>query len=134
MLATTISDRVEFNSMFTISHSEPKEHKPWWLHALAIGIGVLAFLCSLRFGYGWGASIGAAALGLIFPTIFCYRKPGKRPHRFWQAVTLLTILQIPLVIAARPLVEQFRFIFLLAFGFGDCVLVAFVLNWMCSGE
>ena len=103
------------------------------LRFLAIGIGVLAFLCSIRFGYGWGASIGAAALALIFPVIFYYRKPGKR-HRFLETVTLLTILQIPLVIAARPLVEQFRFIFLLAFGFGDCMLVAFALNWMCSSE
>jgi hypothetical protein len=64
---------------------------------------------------------------------YYYRKAGKR-DRFWMALTSLAILQIPLVIAARPFVEQYRFIFLLAFGFGDCVLVAFALNWMCSEE
>lgn len=104
------------------------QRKPWWLSVLAIGIGTLAGLGCIRFGYGWGASIGGAAFSLVFPAILYYRKRGKR-HRFWETVTLLAILQVPLVIAARPLVEQFRFILLLAFGFGDCVLVAFVLNW-----
>ena len=116
-----------------MSRLESTQRKPWWLHVLAIGTGVLAFLCSIRFGYGWGASIGAAASSVIFPGILYYRKHAER-HRFWQTLTLLTILQIPLVIAARPLVEQFRFTLLLAFGFGDCVLVALLLTWMCSGE
>ncbi len=112
---------------------ESKQRKPWWLHVIAIGIGVAAFLCSLRFGYDWTSSIATAAGSLIFPAVIYYRKVGKH-NRFWETLSLLTILQVPLVIAARPLVEQFRFVFLLAFGFGDCVLVAFVLNWMCPSE
>jgi hypothetical protein len=80
-----------------------------------------------------GCSIGAAAGGLIFPAIIYYRKVGE-PYRFWMTVTLLTIVQIPLVIAARLLVEQFRFVFMLVFAVGDCVFVALALNWMCSRE
>jgi|ERR1035437_1320324 hypothetical protein len=112
---------------------EPKQRKPWWLHVLAIAIGLFACLCIVRFGYAWGGSIGAAAGGLIFPAIIYYRKVGE-PHRFWMTVTLLTIVQIPLVIAARLLVEQFRFVFMLVFAVGDCVFVALALNWMCSRE
>src|SRR5579864_1500011 len=116
-----------------MSRIESTQRKPWRLHVLALAIGASAFFCSIRFGYSWGASIGAAALGLIFPAISYYPKTGKR-HRFWGTLIALTMLQIPLVITARPFMEQFRFIFLLAFGFGDCVLVAFALNWMCSRE
>jgi hypothetical protein len=114
--------------------SELTERKPTWrTHVLAITVGVFAFLCSLRFGYAWGGSIAAAVAGLIFPVVAYYGKFGA--HRwFWVTVTLLTILQIPLVIAVRPLVEQFRFVCMLVFGVVDFVLVAFILSWVCSKE
>jgi hypothetical protein len=116
-----------------MSQLEQKQSKPWWLHVLAIAIGLVACLCIVRYGYAWGGSIAAAAGALIFPAIIYYRKGGK-PHRFWVTVMLLTLVQIPLVIAVRPLVEQFQLVFMIVFAVADCVFVAFALNWMCSRE
>lgn len=116
-----------------ITGPNPKQFKPWWLHVLAIAIGILAYSCSFWFGYAWGASIGAATASLIFPALIYYRKFGKR-ERFWMIVSLLSIVQIPLVIAVRPLVEQFRFVFILMFGAADCLFVAFAITRMCSEE
>jgi len=85
------------------------------------------------FGYSWGGSIAAAAGALIFPAVIYYLRDGNH-ERFWLAVALLTIVQIPLVIAVRPLVEQFRFGFMLCFAIVDCVFVAFTISWACSGQ
>jgi hypothetical protein len=112
---------------------ETKQRKPRWLHVLAVGIGILACFCIDEFGYGWGASTGIAAVALIFPAVIYYRKTGKR-ERFWMAVVFLAIAQVPLVIAVRPLMEQFRAVFLLVFGVVDWALVAFGISWACSGE
>lgn len=112
---------------------ESKRYKPWWLHVLAIAVGGFACLCGERFGYGWGGSIAAAAGALVFPAIIYHRKNGSR-ERFWAAVTLLTIIQIPLVIAVRPLVEKFGFAVILAFAVTDCVFVALGITWVCSRE
>jgi hypothetical protein len=52
--------------------------------------------------------------------------------RFWIAAALLTVIQIPLVIAVRPLVERFRAAFLLAFGIGDGLFVILMIVLLCS--
>jgi hypothetical protein len=117
-----------------IDERELQEWKPSWrTHVIAIGGGIFAFLCSLKFGYAWGGSIAAAGAALIFPFVAYYRKFGNH-GRFWITMTLLTAIQIPLVMAVRPLVEQFRFAFMLMFATVDCVLVASVISWMCSRE
>lgn len=111
---------------------DKRQSKPWWLHFLAIATGVLACLCADRFGPGWSGSIAAAAAALLFPAIIYYRKTEKR-ERFWVTVTLLAIIQVPLVIAVRPVVERFGLFLTLAFGALDCLLVAFAITWVCSG-
>lgn len=52
--------------------------------------------------------------------------------RFWITVGLLGIVQVPLVITVRPLMEQLKFPFMLIFGLLDCVLVVLAVSWICS--
>ncbi len=54
--------------------------------------------------------------------------------RFWIVAGLLMALQIPLVIAVRPLVERFRAAFLLAFGIGDGLFVILMIVLLCSSS
>lgn len=72
-----------------------------------------------------------ATIALVIP-ILQYRKLWNQ-GRFWMTVTLMAILQIPLISAVQPLVEHYRAIFLLAFGIGDGLLVLFVITSICSG-
>jgi hypothetical protein len=52
----------------------------------------------------WGRAVFAAGVAMVFPII------GFRDFwtdgRFWITVILLGVLQVPLVIAVRPLMEQ----------------------------
>jgi hypothetical protein len=54
------------------------------------------------------------------------------PVSFWITFALLVAAQVPLVIAVRPFVEQYRFPLMLAFAVLDCVLVAVVMSWAAS--
>ncbi|HEV2401026.1 MAG TPA: hypothetical protein VGS27_29100 [Candidatus Sulfotelmatobacter sp.] len=110
---------------------ESKPRRSWRLHVLAFGIAGFGCLSAEIFGYGWGASIAAAAGALIFTAIMSHRRIEKREH-FWLAVTVLTLIQIPLIITVRPYVEHFRLPFLLAFAVADCLFVAVGIFWGTS--
>jgi hypothetical protein len=86
-----------------------------------------ALFSGRRHGYGWGGAIVSAGAALLIPG-FGYRKFWVR-GRFWAIFALLAVLQVPVVIAVVPLVEQFRFIFGLAFGALDCMFVITVIYW-----
>jgi hypothetical protein len=80
----------------------------------------------------WGGGVYAAGAAMIVPII------GFRDFwneaRFWITIFLLVPIQVPLVIELNPLIERQGFPLLLTFGILDCVLVASVLWWVCSGE
>jgi len=52
--------------------------------------------------------------------------------KFWITVVLLGLAQVPLVIGVRPLMEQFKFPLMLAFGIADCGLVILAIFLACS--
>ena len=81
-------------------------------------------------GYGlWGA-ITASAAALVVP-ILGFRGFWSM-RRFWIVSGSLALLQVPLVIVVREMVEQHRFPFMLGFGAVDCVFVITVIYRLCS--
>jgi hypothetical protein len=78
---------------------------------------------------GWGGPIAMAAVALIVPVLM-YRKFWNRGW-FWITAALLGILQVPLVAAVRPLIEQARSFYTLAFVMIDGLFVVFALSFVC---
>ena len=106
----------------------------WQTKTLAFVAGgvIAALFVSNPRGYGFGGAMVAAGAALVVPTI-AYRKFWGQ-YRFWIVFALLAAVQVPLVIAVRPLVEQFRFMFMLLFGAVDCVAVISAFYWTCAGD
>jgi len=109
--------------------SETEWSGNWHTHVTAIGIGVFAFVISILLpdGYSWGGCIAAAAAALILPSTVYYRTFTTQ-LRFWTTFSLLAVAQVPLVIFAKPLADQGRFLFILLFGVADCVAVIVVFS------
>lgn len=99
-------------------------------HVIAIAAGTVAFLFSLKFGYAWTGSVTAACIAVVIP-ISAFRKFWYTA-RFWIVASLLAAFQIPLVIVAHPLIDEYRFVFMLLFASGDLVVVSVVIYWICS--
>ena len=111
----------------------PKNWNPGWptkmAAAMAGGFMALLSLSSPK-GYGlWGA-ITASAGALLVP-IVAFRGFWSM-RRFWIVAGFLALLQIPLVIVVREMVEQHRFPIMLGFGAVDCVFVIAVIYRLCS--
>lgn len=102
--------------------------------ALALVVGGLFALLSIARpdGYGWMGAVLMSGAALIVPVLQFRRLWNE--GRFWIVAGLLMALQIPLVIAVRPLVERFRAAFLLAFGIGDGLFVILMIVLLCSSS
>jgi hypothetical protein len=74
---------------------------------------------------GWGGAVLMALAALVIPVIL-YR-------RFWQTIwfritaAALGLLQIPLIFAVKPLIEQSRPFYMLAFVMADGMIVILVI-------
>jgi hypothetical protein len=80
-------------------------------------------------GYGRMGAILMASIAVILPTLqFRQLWPSIR---FWLVVALLAVIQVPLINWARVLAEQYRGVFLLAFGIGDGLFVILVITSTC---
>ncbi len=100
------------------------------LAAFVIG-GLFALLSITRpDGYGWMGSVLMSGTALIIPTLQ-FRTLWNQT-RFWIVVAVLTAIQVPLVVTVRPLVEQYRALFLVAFGVGDGLFVILMIAILCS--
>jgi hypothetical protein len=110
-----------------IRENGPGKRFPWPFH-----VGLVAFGVAIGFLDGWvhpwGLTIGASAIAVLIP-VFYYRQFWAN-RWFWFTVSALAILQIPLVIVAGPLIDQFRFLFLLFFAATDGVMVSMVVRWV----
>ena len=78
----------------------------------------------------WGRAPIAAGVAMIIP-IIGFRGLWSET-RFWITVVLLGVLQIPVVIAVQPVMEQFKFPYMLLFGVIDCALIISAISWVCS--
>ena len=104
----------------------------WRTKVLAAIAGGFMALLSLGHpkSYGlWGATTACAAA--IFVPMLAFR-PLWSMRRFWVVSGFLALLQIPLVIAVRELVERLRFPFMLGLGAIDCGVVVIVIWRLCS--
>lgn len=97
--------------------------------ACAIG-GLVAVISAWRsdeYAY-WGLGL-MAALALVIP-VLQFRKFWSQ-RKFWIAVSGLVVLQVPLVVAAQPLIERLGAAFPLEFGIADGQFVIIVILLLC---
>jgi hypothetical protein len=98
------------------------------LQSLRIPLLVLVFLLGLldRAFLHWGRGPLAAGVAMVIPII--YFRDLWTEVRFWIVILLVGVIQIPVVIGVRGLMEKLKFPFMLAFGILDCTLVAVVVS------
>jgi hypothetical protein len=78
--------------------------------------------------HGWGLPAGVAVAAIGIP-LFMYRSYWQGTW-FWLTLLALLVLQVPLVIACRPLMDQLKFGFNILFATLDVFLVAIAVNWV----
>jgi hypothetical protein len=98
---------------------------PRSVHVVLVVFGVAMGILNIWF-QGWGFAIlaGAAPIGVAV----VYYRPLWSRRWFWLVLSILTVLQIPLVVIAKPLMDQLKFLFLLGFVIVDFFFVAVVIN------
>ena len=104
----------------------------WRTKAIGCTVGGLFALLSIGSpdGYSRWGSILMAAAAVVVP-ILQFRKFWSQ-RRFWITVSILAVIQVPLVAAAQPLIERLRAVFLLEFGIIDGLVVIAVILLTCS--
>ncbi len=73
-----------------------------------------------------------AAAAVAVPVLLRQCRRFWNQGRFWIVVSLLTIAQVPLVIAVRPWIDQHGRSSTLLFGVVDGLFVIFVIVLVCS--
>jgi hypothetical protein len=109
------------------TESTPRTNPLPWPAGLALGVAV-ALLCFFSdYLGGWGLPSAMAAIGIAVPTLKYQRYWKSRC--FWSVISGLALLQIPLLLWARPWMESLRFGFNLLFVMADAFLVVPMVNW-----
>jgi len=80
----------------------------------------------------WGGASFAAGTAVVIP-IIGFRAYWNR-LKFWGTVAAMTVLQVPVVAALRPLVGRSGFPLLFAFGILDCALVITGISFFCGDD
>ena len=116
-----------------ITHENRQSEKRWrtvnkW--SVKGPLFVLALILGFLSGpLHWGHSAFVVGVAMIVP-ILGYREFWNE-WKFWITVALLGVLQVPLALTVRALMEQQGLPFMLTFGIVDCLLVAAVLSFVC---
>jgi len=74
----------------------------------------------------------AAAIAIVVPAIGF--RASWREWRFWASLAAVALLQIPLVLALRPLVDKSGFATLFIFGMLDCGFVLTAIFYVLEGD
>jgi hypothetical protein len=93
-------------------------------HFIIIAVAVVAGGFD-RVTRGWGAPITASVLVLFYLAMYWRNCWGRAS--FWVSVVLISVAQVPLVILARPKIEQNR-LYMMGFMLGDIVAAAVVTS------
>ena len=80
----------------------------------------------------WADAAFAAGIAVVLPIIGFREFWSER--RFWAALSALTLLQLPLVLAVRAFVEKPGFPLLYALTILDCMFVIFGLSYVCCSD
>ena len=70
-----------------------------------------------------------AAVAVLVP-ILLFRRFWKQTW-FWTTALVLGLVQVPIVVAVRPLIEQARSFYMLTFVMVDGLLVITVISLVC---
>jgi hypothetical protein len=111
-----------------IGDSEKRTNPLPWTAKVVLGVmALLLGFFSHALG-GWGLPAGIAVAVILIPTL----KYQRYWHEVWFWMTMLgmSVIQVPLVILARPLMDQLKFGFNILFATADVFLVAVAVNWV----
>jgi hypothetical protein len=97
---------------------------------LGIGGGLLGFFSHALGGWGLPSAIAAAAV--VVPTLK-YRRYWRGTW-FWMTILAMAVLQAPLVITTRPLMDRYGFGFNIVLATIDGILVVIAVNWVRPEE
>jgi len=99
----------------------------WPVHAVVILFALVLGL-SDHWLSGWGVpiAIGGSVIGI---SIIVLRRFWCGVW-FWATISVMAALQVPLMILARPLMAQFKILFMLPLALADAFLIALVVNWV----
>jgi hypothetical protein len=99
----------------------------WPVKVFLLLIGAMAGFLDHAFA-GWGVPI-FVAVGTLVISVFYWREFWNQMW-FWITMGLLAIVQVPLIIAMRPLIGQPRVFYLAVFLMADLIFVAAVIIYM----
>ena len=97
----------------------------WRVYVISIPLAVVAI--SLEHWYpGISRPIGASGAALVGTVITKHRYWGFR--WFWITLVLLTALQFPLMVLAKPLLDYLKFLFMWVLAFVDLLAIGLVIE------
>jgi hypothetical protein len=99
----------------------------WRLHVGILAFAVVVLVLDLRFP-GWGEPILAAGAAVGISLLALRRFWTLK--RFWTSMAVVTVLHVPMLVAAKPLADRFKFLFALPFALLDLILIMLVLSWI----
>jgi hypothetical protein len=114
-----------------ISDSNDQRGMSWPAKAILILLGATGFIFDDALG-GWGRPVTMAFVALAAPVLMRQFREFWSQSRFWVTVSLLAIIQVPLVIAVRLPMQRGGPYYSLVFVIVDCLLVGFVILSVCS--
>lgn len=103
----------------------------WQVRALAVLIAALGLILNDATD-GWAEPVAWAVVALVLPIFMRQFREFWGQSRFWITVSLMAIIQIPLVIAVRLPMHHGRPYYSLAFVIIDGLVVCFVILFVCS--
>ncbi|MGA8215376.1 MAG: hypothetical protein WB799_17395 [Candidatus Sulfotelmatobacter sp.] len=113
------------------SDSENQRGISWPVKAILVFLALLVGLFDHALG-GWGELVALAAAAVVVPVLLRQFRRFWSMGRFWLTVSLLAIVQVPLVIAIRPWVDQHGRSSTLLFVVVDVMFVGGMILWVCS--
>jgi len=102
-----------------------KRELSWPVKAILLSLALLAGFFEHALG-AWAGPSAMAAIALVVP-ILLFRRFWSQTW-FWLTAVLLGVIQIPIVVAVRPLIQQARSYYMLCFVMIDGLLVIAVIS------
>ena len=100
----------------------------WPVKALLLSLALLAGFFEHALGE-WAGPAAMAAVAVVVPVLL-FRRFWSQTW-FWITAVLLGAIQVPVVVAVRPLIERTRSFYMLTFVMIDGLLVIAVISLVC---
>lgn len=123
--------------MLDVSHEKSNHRSSGKVNQLGLSWPVKALLLSLALLAGffehalgeWAGPTAMAAIAVVVPVLL-FRRFWSQTG-FWITAVILGAIQVPVVVAVRPLIEQARSFYMLTFVIIDGLLVIAVISLVC---